>query len=123
MKYYYQTRVLVLVYVIVVLLAVLGVVAGAVAFRRNGGVSRNSNFSSIVAATRSNNLNKVDWDGPEKDRGNVSSDVMHRRLGYGQVRTYQDGGEQGSTRAGHDEDVKYGFGFEGDVDQSTGTRK
>ncbi|KAF6826855.1 hypothetical protein CPLU01_09427 [Colletotrichum plurivorum] len=125
LKYYYRARALVLVYGVAVFLAVLGVAAGAVALRKNGGISRNIKFFSILAASRSTALNNIDWEGPEKDRGNVSSGVMLRKLGYGQIRMNQDGGEQGSAGEGHDED-RYGFGFEGEVgevDQSRGTRK
>ncbi|KAF6788790.1 hypothetical protein CMUS01_16367 [Colletotrichum musicola] len=123
LKYYYRARVLVLVYAVAVLLAMLGVAAGAVALHKNGGISRNIKFSSILAASRSTALNKVDWEGPEKDRGHVSSGVMQRKLGYGQVRVHQGSGEQDSTGEVYDEDVKYGFGFEGEVEQSRETRK
>ncbi|KAF4874422.1 hypothetical protein CGCSCA1_v006445 [Colletotrichum siamense] len=109
--YYYRARILALVYGMAVFLAIMGVAAGTIALRKNGGVSRNTRFSSIMAATRAESFNHVDWDGPQRDRGHISNDVMRQKLGYGKLRSYS------KTAEAH-----YGFGFEGEVDQTPAVR-
>ncbi|KAF9876655.1 hypothetical protein CkaCkLH20_06063 [Colletotrichum karsti] len=114
-RYHYRTRILVSVYGILIFLALLGVTAGAVAIRRNGGVSKGTGFSNIVEATRGPTLDRMDW-GEGKEYGPV-------KIGYGLLRT-QDGdlkrpggeilvSEPQSRRT----NSRFGFGFEGDVDQ------
>ncbi|KAF3808380.1 hypothetical protein GCG54_00013018 [Colletotrichum gloeosporioides] len=121
--YYYRARILALVYGMAVFLAIMGVAAGTIALRKNGGVSRNTRFSSIMAATRAKSLNHIDWNGPQRDRGHISNDVMRQKLGYGKLRSYisdevhRDGSHESKTAEAH-----YGFGFEGEVDQTPAVR-
>lgn len=81
--YAYHKRDLWIVYGIAVLLALVCVAVGTLAVRENGGVTRNTHFSSVVAATRGPALEKVAWMGPLQDRGDVPKDVKKLRLGYG----------------------------------------
>lgn len=61
--YYYSVRDLWIVYSIACLLAVFGVIVGAVAIHgENEGAVRDTRFSSIVAATRGAALERVRWD-------------------------------------------------------------
>ena len=129
--YSYHARDLWIVYGIAVLLALLSVAAGAVALRENGGESRNNRFSSVVAATRGPELERVRWGGPGADKGEVPDDVRDLKLGYGQLgsgtgRGVTDGA--GSADAygypgvepeagGKAENIRYGFGLRGDVRQ------
>lgn len=102
--YVYHKAQLWSVYVVAILIALGGLVSGAVA-ARGEGVTRNTRFSSMVAATRGQGgLDQVRWD-DHPQVGNV-------RVGYGLV--------PGKT----DERV-YGFGLEGQVRQNAnnlGTR-
>ncbi|PSS05333.1 hypothetical protein BD289DRAFT_464321 [Coniella lustricola] len=84
--YVYEARILWLVYGITIILSLACVVVGALAIRDNGGVQRNTRFSSIVAATRGPALDKIAWQGPLQDRGDVPSDVKKLKLGYGVMR-------------------------------------
>lgn len=81
--YAYHKRDLWIVYSIAVALTLVCVVVGSLAVRENGGVTRNTHFSSVVAATRGPALEKVAWMGPLQDRGDVPKDVKKLRLGYG----------------------------------------
>lgn len=81
--YAYHKRDLWIVYAIAVLLTLICVAVGTLAVRENGGVTRNTHFSSVVAATRGPALEKVAWMGPLQDRGDVPKDVKKLRLGYG----------------------------------------
>ncbi|KAJ0118700.1 hypothetical protein J7T55_012954 [Diaporthe amygdali] len=81
--YAYHKRDLWIVYGIAVVLTLICVTVGGLAIRENGGVTRNTRFSSIVAATRGPALEKVAWMGPLQDRGDVPKDVKSLRLGYG----------------------------------------
>lgn len=81
--YAYHKRDLWIVYGIAVVLTLICVTVGALAVRENGGVTRNTHFSSVVAATRGPALEKVAWMGPLQDRGDVPKDVKKLRLGYG----------------------------------------
>ncbi|EQB54677.1 hypothetical protein CGLO_05454 [Colletotrichum gloeosporioides Cg-14] len=122
-KYYYRTRILVIVYSVAALLAILGVAAGTIALRKNGGVPRNTRFSSILAATRAKSLNQVNWDGPERDNGNISSDLKRQKLGYGKLRSSEGDGVHGDgSHESKTAEAQYGFGFEGEVDQTPAMR-
>lgn len=122
--YSYHARDLWIVYVIAILLAASGVAAGALAVRENGGVLRNTRFSSIVAATRGPALEKVSWEGPNRDRGDVPEDVKELKLGYG-VMKQRDVNSLDGPGGIHPQDstlwspseVRCGFGLEGDVNQ------
>ncbi|KAF6834470.1 hypothetical protein CPLU01_04935 [Colletotrichum plurivorum] len=95
-RYYYRVRILVLVYSIAAFLAILGVIAGTIAVRKNGGISRNTRFSSILAASMAPGLKSVAWDGLQKDRGHVSEESMKQKLGYGLLAS-RDGDESGGV--------------------------
>lgn len=126
--YKFNARVLWIVYSISIALAVGGVVVGALALRENGGVVRDTKFSSIVAATRGSGLGRVRWtdsgtgtDGTGVARdGTVPEDVKGWRVGYGVVDASPGGGDgrldAGDSFMGGGRTV-YGFGFEGDVRQ------
>lgn len=81
--YAYHKRDLWIVYGIAVVLTLACVTAGGLAVRENGGVTRNTHLSSVIAATRGPALEKVAWMGPLQDRGDVPRDVKRLRLGYG----------------------------------------
>ncbi|KAJ2895441.1 hypothetical protein MKZ38_006586 [Zalerion maritima] len=74
------------VYGISILLTVGAVSFGLLAVSENDGVVRDTQFSSIVAATRGPHLNGVDW--ALKD-GQVSKRVKRIRVGYGVVHEAQ----------------------------------
>ncbi|KAK4188130.1 hypothetical protein QBC35DRAFT_473873 [Podospora australis] len=113
--YNYHARDLWIVYGISILLGIIAVVVGAFAVEENGGnATRDTSFSSIVAATRSKDLNKVSWDGGG-DSGaaaRVPSSVREMRMGYGIVPVDS---ARGLTTGYKEEDLKYGFAFEGDL--------
>lgn len=90
--YAYHKRDLWIVYGIAVVLTLICVTVGALAIRENGGVTRNTHFSSVVAATRGPALEKVAWMGPLQDRGDVPKDVKKLRLGYGIMNDSKVGG-------------------------------
>jgi hypothetical protein len=90
--YAYHKRDLWIVYSIAVALTLICVAVGSLAIRENGGVTRNTHFSSIVAATRGPALEKVAWMGPLQDRGDVPKDVKKLRLGYGIMNDSKVGG-------------------------------
>ncbi|KAG6355692.1 hypothetical protein INS49_003656 [Diaporthe citri] len=90
--YAYHKRDLWIVYGIAVVLTLTCVTVGALAVRENGGVTRNTHFSSVVAATRGPALEKVAWMGPLQDRGDVPKDVKKLRLGYGIMNDSKVGG-------------------------------
>ncbi|KAI3397421.1 hypothetical protein diail_10752 [Diaporthe ilicicola] len=81
--YSYHKRDLWIVYGIAVVLTLICVAVGGLAIRENGGVTRNTRFSTVVAATRGPALEKIAWMGPLQDRGDVPKDVKNLRLGYG----------------------------------------
>lgn len=125
--YKFNARLLWIVYSISIALAVMGVVVGALALRENGGVVRDTKFSSIVAATRGSGLGRVRWtdgaDGGVSSVGNgtVPEEVKGWRMGYGVVDTsgsggYGDGRLDVGDGMGGGRTV-FGFGFEGDVRQ------
>jgi hypothetical protein len=99
------------IYSSIILLAGISVVLGAAAIAQNSGVVRNAHFSSIVAATRSRDMDVVGWTkGPRSQLGEVSRDVVKTRLEYGVVYAGLDvNGEQV---------VEYGFGVDGSVKRS-----
>lgn len=112
--YRYHMRDFWIVYGVSILLAFVGVVAGMFAIRENGGVTRDTGFSDIVAATRGKRLDRVEW---SEGRGvEVNYEVKEMRMGYGFVE-----GNTGGTQAGKlgvvgvRDGLKYGFGFEGDL--------
>lgn len=82
-SYAYRSRDLWLVYGVAALFTLGCIAAGALAIRSNGGVTRNTRFSSVVAATRGAALEKIAWRGPLLDRGEVPGEVKRLRLGYG----------------------------------------
>ncbi|KUI54484.1 hypothetical protein VP1G_01868 [Cytospora mali] len=81
--YAYHKRDLWIVYGIAAFLTLICVTVGAFAISDNGGVTRNTRFSSVVAATRGPALEKIPWMGPLQDRGDVPKDVKRLKLGYG----------------------------------------
>lgn len=81
--YAYHQRDLWIVYGIAAAATLVCTVAGALAIRDNGGVTRNTRFSSVVAATRGPALERIPWRGPLQDRGDVPGEVKRLRLGYG----------------------------------------
>lgn len=85
--YSYQTRDLWIVYTIAAAITLACIAVGALAIRDNGGVTRNTLFSSIVAATRGPALEQIAWMGPLQDRGDVPAEVKKLRLGYGVMTT------------------------------------
>ncbi|KAH6892424.1 hypothetical protein B0T10DRAFT_483755 [Thelonectria olida] len=93
--YKYHFTELWIVYSISIAMAIGAVVAGWLAIRELGSM-RDTKFSSIVAATRAQSLNRVRWD-QEKD-------IKSLKVGFGLVPGYS--GEK-----------THGFGFEGDVTQ------
>ncbi|CCC11700.1 unnamed protein product [Sordaria macrospora k-hell] len=128
--YKFNARLLWIVYSISIALAVAGVVVGALALRENGGVVRDTKFSSIVAATRGSGLGRVRWtDGTDGTGvsvggdGTVPEEVKGWRMGYGVVDASGGGGGYGGDGRLDVGDgfmggrTVYGFGFEGDVRQ------
>ncbi|KAK1776013.1 hypothetical protein QBC45DRAFT_480229 [Copromyces sp. CBS 386.78] len=118
-----NARLLWIVYSISIALAVAGLVVGALALRENGGVVRDTKFSSIVAATRGSGLGRVRWtdgtDGTGVSVGDgVPEEVKGWRMGYGVVDAGAGEGrlDVGDGFIGGGRTV-YGFGFEGDVRQ------
>ena len=126
--YYYSVRDLWIVYSIACLLALFGVIAGAVAIHRgNEGAVRDTRFSSIVAATRGPALEKVRWDhnnssssggvrnsvstffgggkdGDGDDGGSVmrvSENVKRLRVGYGLLRRGEGFNGNDNNNRGH----------------------
>lgn len=81
--YTYDKRDLWIVYSVAGFLSLVCVAVGTFAVNDNGGVTRNTRFSSVVAATRGPALEKIAWMGPLQDRGDVPKDVKGLRLGYG----------------------------------------
>ncbi|EFQ31518.1 uncharacterized protein GLRG_06807 [Colletotrichum graminicola M1.001] len=121
--YSYHARDLWIVYAIAILLAGSGVALGALAVLENGGVLRNTRFSSVVAATRGPALDKVHWEGPDRDQGDVPDDVKKLKLGYGVINQSMGNGLNAGERYPRQSmvwspsEVRCGFGLEGDVDQ------
>ncbi|KAH6953719.1 hypothetical protein BKA56DRAFT_604708 [Ilyonectria sp. MPI-CAGE-AT-0026] len=94
-SYKYHSAELWIVYSVSIVMAIGAVVDGLMAIRELGSM-RDTKFSSIVAATRAQSLNRVRWD-QEKD-------IKNLKVGFGLVPGYS--GEN-----------THGFGFEGDVTQ------
>ncbi|KAK6225641.1 formylmethionine deformylase-like protein [Colletotrichum tabaci] len=129
--YSYHARDLWIVYAIAILLSSSGVALGALAVRENGGVLRNTRFSSVVAATRGPALDKVHWEGPDRDRGDVPADVKRLKLGYGVMNQGIEGSSSGGggglgigderyprqSMIWSPSEIRCGFGLEGDVNQ------
>ncbi|RSL78263.1 hypothetical protein CEP51_008367 [Fusarium floridanum] len=109
-KYKYRALTLWAVYGVSVLLASLGVAAGTLALRHNGGLRRDSRFSSILAATRGQGLNRVEWGGPLFDRGQVNHSVRGFKMGYGTAKR-----DEAERLIGNQ--VPFTFGFEGEIEQ------
>ncbi|KAJ4308715.1 hypothetical protein N0V84_011943 [Fusarium piperis] len=109
-RYQYRATTLWAVYGVSVLLASLGVAAGAAALRHNGGLRRDSRFSSILAATRGYGLNRVDWGGPLFDRGQVHHNVRGYKMGYGTVKR-----DEAESLLGNQ--IPFTFGFENEIEQ------
>jgi hypothetical protein len=107
-RFVYHRRDLWLVYSAMILLTGVSVALGTMAIKQNGGTMKNTRFSSIVAATRSPGLEKLELRRPS-GWGHMPNDVGKMKLGYGLV--------------GHRGDVNevwidsYGFGVEGEVRQ------
>ncbi|KAK7943959.1 uncharacterized protein PG986_013072 [Apiospora aurea] len=126
------------VYACAMLCALVAMALGTAAVLENEGVLRNTKFSSIVAATRGPALEKVPW--REDNHGDITPDVKKMRVGYGVVHQsspLSGGGVAGLGLSGNDynprrsamvspelvqqgfgEEVRYGFGLEGDVRQT-----
>ncbi|KAK1977680.1 hypothetical protein LZ30DRAFT_600738 [Colletotrichum cereale] len=121
--YSYHERDLWIVYSIAIFLATSGVALGALAVRENGDVLRNTRFSSVVAATRGPALDKVHWEGPDRDRGDVPDDVKKLKLGYGVMNQNMGNGFSVGERYPRQSmvwspgEIRCGFGLEGDVNQ------
>lgn len=126
--YSYHKRDLWIVYGVAVLFTLLCTAVGTFAIYKNGGVTRNTHFSSVVAATRGPALEKIAWMGPLQDRGDVPAEVKKLKLGYGVMSdarlVYANEEEAGhhvrrSTMysAGYTSEMRCGFGMKGDVDQ------
>lgn len=81
--YAYHERDLWIVYGVATFFTLICVTVGAFAINDNGGVTRNTKFSSVVAATRGPALEKIAWMGPLQDRGDVPNDVKKLKIGYG----------------------------------------
>lgn len=135
----YHKRDLWIVYGTYAFFTLICMAAGAFAIYENGGVTRNTQFSSVVAATRGPALEKIAWQGPLQDRGDVPNEVKKVRLGYGVMSDMNTGrlsmqmspdsphigGEDGGQHArrgtmyssGYASDMRCGFGMKGDVDQ------
>ncbi|KAH7144283.1 hypothetical protein B0J13DRAFT_554898 [Dactylonectria estremocensis] len=94
-SYEYRKMELWIVYAVAMVFATAGVVSGLVAIQEEGGVFRDNKFSSIVAATRGQSLNTVQWEGTKP---------KHVKVGFGMVPT-------------HSGEKTAGFGLEGDVSQ------
>ncbi|KAH9884360.1 hypothetical protein F4778DRAFT_787819 [Xylariomycetidae sp. FL2044] len=124
-RYSYHVRDLWIVYTIAVVLSLAGIVSGTLAVLENEGVLRNTRFSSIVAATRGPALEKLA--AVAADRGKLPKGARNLKVGYGIV--HRPASSPGLVRedtsylgAGPwdsrgDNDVRYGFGVEGDVRQ------
>ena len=109
----YHSRELWLVYGTAILLATVSTALGAAAIAQNSGVVRNTRFSSIVAATRSKELDAIGWrQRGENSWGEVPREVARTRLGYGLV--------SGGLNGKKEEVMDYGFGVEGKVRQGFG---
>ncbi|KAK8085862.1 hypothetical protein PG997_007133 [Apiospora hydei] len=133
-----------IVYACAILCALVAMALGTAAVLENEGVLRNTKFSSIVAATRGPALEKVPW--REDNHGDITPDVKKMRVGYGVVHQSSPlsgggvtgfGGSDGLGLSSNDynprrsamvspelvqqgfgEEVRYGFGLEGDVRQT-----
>ncbi|KAK8044002.1 hypothetical protein PG993_004026 [Apiospora rasikravindrae] len=131
-----------IVYAAAMLCALVAMALGTAAVLENEGVLRNTKFSSIVAATRGPALEKVRW--REDDRGDITPDVKKMRVGYGVVHQSSPLSGGGLAGFGNDvpmdediarynprrsamaspeaqgfgEEIRYGFGLEGDVKQT-----
>ena len=123
--YSYHRRDLWIVYTIAISMAFAGVLAGTWAIWENDGALRDVAFSSIVAASRGPALDRVNWEGKgSATGGDVPRDVKPARMGYGLLHyggaldgsfTREDTSDRGSVY--RPAEVRYGFGFEGDVQQ------
>lgn len=100
-------------YTIAASLTLVCIAAGALAIRDNGGVTRNTRFSSIVAATRGPALDKIAWMGPLQDRGDVPPEVKRLRLGYGVMVPDRGGGKLAAMGLGLDPNLVVGEEEEG----------
>lgn len=126
--YAYHKRDLWIVYGTYAFFTLICIIAGAFAIYENGGVTRNTQFSSVVAATRGPALEKIAWMGPLQDRGDVPAEVKKLKLGYGVLNDLGAAGRMDDDRGPHvrrsttygsafSTDVRCGFGMKGDVDQ------
>lgn len=136
----YHKRDLWIVYGIFALATLACIVAGALAIRDNGNVTRNTRFSSVVAATRGSALERIAWMGPLQDRGDVPSEVKKLKLGYGVMSDMSEklaamdigpdpnlvldaegkmasAGRPFTDDPGSVGEMRCGFGLKGDVDQ------
>ncbi|KZL81287.1 hypothetical protein CI238_00355 [Colletotrichum incanum] len=103
-RYHYRAYILLSVYGALFLLALLGVIAGILAIRKNGGISRGTRFSSIVEATRGTALDKRIWD------------TRAIKLGYGML-TQQNCEPSGPQLQLRPMAPAFAFGVEGEVNQ------
>lgn len=134
----YHVRDLWIVYGTYAFFTLICIAAGAFAIHENGGVTRNTQFSSVVAATRGPALEKIAWQGPLQDRGDVPAEVKRLRLGYGVMSDMNTGRlstqmpspdspsfansshplrRSTTYNSGFVSEMRCGFGMKGDVDQ------
>lgn len=139
--YAYHRRDLWIVYGIAALVTLICTAAGALAIRENGGVARNTRFSSVLAASRGPALERIAWMGPLQDRGDVPGEVKRLKLGYGILTDMNQklaameigpdpnlvlesedemgtaSGQSTGYSPGYGGEMRCGFGLKGDVDQ------
>lgn len=116
------------VYSVAATLTLICITVGAFAICDNGGVTRNTKFSSVVAATRGPALEKIAWMGPLQDRGDVDEEVKKLKLGYGVMNDnsmalspviHNVEGIDGPVFRGRtfQTEMRCGFGMRGDINQ------
>jgi len=118
--YLYRKLDLWVVYGLAIVVALTAVVVGLLAIRENGGASKDTHFSSIVAATRGPALDKLAWDDGTPAAG-LPLESKKARLGYGRM-----GGMSSTATMATGADLgrlgfpRFGFTLEGDVGQARG---
>ncbi|KAL2874782.1 hypothetical protein SGCOL_010036 [Colletotrichum sp. CLE4] len=119
-RFHYRTSTLVGVYGILISLALLGAMAGAMAIRRNAG-SRGTRFSDIIEATRGPELDKMSLRAYKLRLRTTSITSKTPRLGYGKLKSLMDG--ENGVKSSEDHTCRIGFGFQGDVEQPRDTAR